>query len=764
MPLPSPLRPALRTALACLALLCAGASAAPLPLIPAPRSATPGQGQFVLKSGMTVTAQGEEALTTATQFIDLLRSTGGPALRLADTGEQAAVRFVLDPATGGAEGYTLHVGQDGVRIQGATSAGLFHGAVSLWQLLPVGGGQGAPAALDAVDITDSPRLAWRGVMLDSVRHFQSVEEIERLLDAMAVHKLNVFHWHLTDDQGWRIQIDQYPRLTSVGACRVPFGDAGIGADGQPIQECAFYTKDQIRAVVRYAAERHITVVPEIDIPGHATAAIAAYPDLGVDRPQLKVSSWGGVHTNLFNADEATMQFLENVLGEVIPLFPGPFFHIGGDEAVKDSWKASKHMQARIKQLGLKNEEALQGWMIDRLGTYLAAHGKRLIGWDEILEGGKLPANAAVMSWRGTEGGIEAARKGHDVVMTPVSPLYMDYLQTASPDEPPGRPTLNPLQKVYAFDPVPAVLDAQQKQHIIGVQANVWTEHMQSFGRVEHALFPRAAALAEIGWSPQASRDLDSFKARLPNLLAHYRALHLGYARTPFQVLYDTQADASGQHATVRLSDPLDYSDIRYTLDGSAPKADSPRYRDPLQLDVPSTLKSAAFFNGKALAPATALSLTAQGLRTRSDEQLVMCTGALTLRLEDDGPREGPRAIFNVDIFNPCWEWKQAHLDGIGAIKVRAGRMPYYFYLAHDEPKRTFKPAKSAYGELEIHDGCAGPLLATVPLPEAPGIDGFVTLQAPLQQAPSTSDLCVFFTGDTRPDMWVLDRMTLVPGL
>jgi hexosaminidase len=311
--------------------------------------------------------------------------------------------------------------------------------------------------------------------------------------------------------------------------------------------------------------------------------------------------------------------------------------------------------------------------------------------------------------------------------------------------------------------VPEVLDAAQRAHIIGVQANVFTEHMHNFDRVEHNVFPRIAALAEVAWSPQGSRDFDGFKRRLPNLLAHYRALHIRYARTPFQVLFDTTASADGRQATVALSDPLDYADIRYTTDGSAPKADSPRYSAPLTLAVPTTLQAAVFFNDKPLAPATTLGLTAEALRTRSDEQLAMCTGALMLRLEDDGPRAGPRAVYNVDIFNPCWEWKQASLSGIASVQVHAGRMPYFFELAHDEHLRTFKKARSAYGELEIHDGCDGALLGSLPLPKDPGADGFQTLDIPLSKAPSQANLCVFFTGDTRPNMWVLDRMTLVPS-
>lgn len=680
------------------------------------------------------------------------------AIRAAGPGAPIEMKLVpgLDVP---AEGYRLQIAPDGGSLQAADAHGLFNGAMTLLQLLRKDAD--GTAWLPAVRIEDAPRFGWRGVLLDSARHFQSVDEIKRLLDAMAELKLDTFHWHLTDDQGWRFAVPGWPKLTTVGDCRIPSGDGGIdAATGKPVPYCGYYTEAQIRDVVAHAQALHIEIVPEVDIPGHATAAIAAYPQLGVSGKPIAVSNEWGVNVNLFNADEATMRFLEDVMGRLVALFPGRYVHIGGDEAVKDQWKASPKMQARIRQLGVKDEAGLQAWMVARLERYLSAHGRRLIGWDEILDGA-LPQSATVTSWRGIEGGIAAAQRGHDVVMNASGDLYLDYLQTASPDEPPGRPALIPLKQVYDFEPVPAVLDAQQARHILGVQANAWTEHMRSFERVQHAYFPRIAALAEVAWTPKGQRDYADFLTRLPSLLPRWRASGIAYAKTPFQPLFDaTGPDANGK-LQVTLTQPLGY-ELRVTTDGSAPTASSPLYRAPLSLALPATLKAGAFFDGQALAPPVARDYSLASLRSRSDEELAMCTGQLMLRLEDDGPRVGERAIFNVDIFNPCWTWKQAPLAGIGAVVVRAGRMPYVFQLAHDESHRTFKPAKTAHGELELHAGCDGPLLASLPMPAKTDADGFVSLRAPLHDAPASTDLCLWFTGDTRPAMWVLDRVTLEP--
>ena len=728
-------------------------------LIPLPASLQRDAGAFAIDPSTPVRAGDSRARAAADEFVRLAASSGLALEATTSKRGKRGIEFHLDPhAKGtGPESYTLVAAPGGVVVSARDPRGLFYGAVTLWQLLPTG----KPAAFEipAVRIQDAPRFGWRGLMLDSARHFQSVDEIKRLLDAMATHKLNTFHWHLTDDQGWRVEIKRYPKLAGIGGCRYPAGDGGIGADGKPAPYCGFYTQAQVRDVVAYAAAREITVVPEINVPGHAQAAVSAYPELGVTGKQVPVLNEWGVNTTLVNVEEATFEFIENVLAEIVELFPGTYVHIGGDEAVKDQWIASPRVQERMRALGVKDEAAMQSYLVKRLERFLVAHKRRLIGWDEILEGG-LPEEATVMSWRGIEGGITAATQGHDVVMAPSSELYLDYLQTDSPNEPPGRPATIPLKQVYAFEPVPAALPADKRGHILGLQANNWTEHMRSYARVQHAVFPRIAALAETGWSPAERKDWDGFLARLPVQLQRYRAMGIDYAQTPFEVRSALVPDRAAKQVTVTLSNSLGYADMRYTTDGSAPTAASIAYAGPFGLALPVQLRAAAFVDGQALADAPLRRIDAASLLTRSDEELAMCTGALMLRLEDDGPLVGERAIFNADIFNPCWEWKAANLDGIASIEVRAGRMPYYFQLAHDEPHRKFKPAKTAHGELEIRAGCEGVTLASVPLPAVVDADGFVTLKAELPPSAKQENLCLFFTGDTRPAMWVLDRVTL----
>lgn len=737
-----------------------------LPLVPLPASITPGEGRFALSANTPLLAEDEQARTVAGQFASLLAKGRGIEPRLAEAGAQAhgAIRFAIDPARAeaGAESYLLEVTPDGVDVRAGDAAGLFYGAMTLLQLASLDDAEAI--SLPAVRIEDAPRFGWRGFMLDSARHFWSVDQVKQVIDEMALHKLNTLHWHLTDDQGWRVEIKQYPKLTQVGGCRIPSGDAGVDpATGQPREYCGYYTQDQIRDVVAYAAARHITIVPEFDVPGHATAAIAAYPELGTAGEPLVPSSEWGVFPNLFNTEESTYRFLENVIGEMIELFPGTYFHVGGDEAVKDQWEASARVQERMREVGAKTEMEMQSHMVARLGKFLAAHGKRLIGWDEILEG-PLPPGATVMSWRGAEGGLKAAREGHDVVMSPVGSLYLDYLQTDSPNEPPGRPATITLQDVYAFDPVPAELEADKRGHILGLQGNLWTEHTRTFQRLQHHMFPRLAAIAETGWTPQSRRDYADFLRRLPAQLDRYRRWGVGYALTPFQVDAVARDDRAAGTATVTLDNPLGY-EVRYTTDGSEPSPASALYAAPFEVTLPVEVRASAFAGGQPLAPARGYAYDAASMLTRTDEQLATCpdAGRLLLRLEDDTPvAEGDRAIFNTTIFYPCWQWDGADLDGVAAVKVRAGTIPYYFQLAHDENNRHFEPARSEHGELDIHaDGCGGERIASVPLPAAPGADGFVELVAALPEGTAGKhDLCLRFTGDTRPQMWVLDRATL----
>ena len=575
-------------ACACLLLgalppLHAAATVAPPSLIPQPVQVTMADGSFLVDAHTPVVIVGDAVATrhTAHYLTQLLARTRGLHLRVA-SGKIQPPAIVLQrdahAAVTQAGGYTLDVTPQGVHIRARDDAGLFHGAITLYQLLTPDAKKGA-VNLPLLSIRDWPRFSWRGLMLDSARHMQSVTEIETLLDQMAQHKLNVFHWHLTDDQGWRIQIRRYPELTRIGAWRTP---PDAGHDGEPKRYGGFYTQQQIRQVVAYAAARYITVVPEIDMPGHAQAAVAAYPQLGVTGKRPAVSVDWGVNPYLYNVDDATFRFLDNVLDEVMALFPSRYIHVGGDEAIKDQWQASPAVQAKMHALGLKNEDALQGWFIGRIGDYLQQHGRRLVGWDEILDGGKLPADATVMSWRGTQGAISAAQAGHDVVLSPAPQLYFDQLQSDNLDETAGRIPVQSLASVYAFEPVPKQLDASQAKHVLGAQANVWTEHMPSIKHVEHAVFPRLDALSEVDWSPVAARNWNSFLARLPAQLARYRLQDIGYADSAFaaEIALDrTQALATGR-ATVSLANQAGTGTLRYTLDGSTPDAHSAVYHEP----------------------------------------------------------------------------------------------------------------------------------------------------------------------------------------
>lgn len=514
-------------------ILAGAAVSAPLPLTPYPASVSLDGGTLTVPAGSGVTSPAGDAAaaTDARWLASESQRIGGPILRPGAVHGLIAFRRDKDLDLG-AEGYRLDIAASGATIVAATDAGLFHGAATLLQLLTPEDDAAGPARLPLLHIVDQPRFAWRGLMLDSARHLQSVGFIEALLDQMARYKLNVFHWHLTDDQGWRIPIDGYPRLTTVGAWRV---EAGLphtldldAKTGRPRRYGGVYSKADIRRVVAYARARGIEVVPEIEMPGHASAALLAYPDLGL-RPvdPATLGDWG-VFPNLYAPSEHSLSFLQAVLTQVMALFPGRYIHVGGDEAVKDVWRASPEVQAQIRTLGLKDEDALQSWFINRIGRFLAAHGRRLIGWDEILQGG-LPDGAAVMSWHGTDGAMEAAKMGHDAVLTPGLPFYFDNAVSPALGEPPSRGLQIPLSAVYAYDPAPASLDAAALAHILGVQANIWTEHIRKDDRVEHLAFPRAAALAELGWSPQAARRWPDFLARLAPALRRDQAFGLSPA-------------------------------------------------------------------------------------------------------------------------------------------------------------------------------------------------------------------------------------------
>jgi hexosaminidase len=731
--------------------------ATPLPLIPAPAHVEPGEGHFVLRDGATLLVRSTDASARviAGGFVDRLAASR--AIHLGDRGGDRPADIVFTLASDAdaptaAEGYRLSVASSGIELSARSPAGLFRGTTTLWQLLTANMGPAKAITLRSVHIVDEPRFAWRGAMLDAARHFQPPEFVKRFIDELALAKLNVLHWHLTDDQGWRIEIKRHPRLTETGAWRRPAGAAGTDASGKPVRYGGYYTQDEIRDIVRYAAERYVTVVPEIDMPGHMQAAIAAYPELGASADEPVVSPDWGVHSYILNVDESTFAFMQDVLDEVTELFPSPYIHVGGDEAVKDQWKASSRVQARMRELGLGDENALQGWFIARMQQHLAARGRKLIGWDEILEGG-VPADAAVMSWRGTKGGIEAAHAGHPVVMAPSPDLYLDHLQSAAADEPSGRPDLRTLADVYAFDAT-AGMDAAAAAHVLGAQANLWTEHMRTPAMVEHAAFPRLAALAETLWSPASTRDWSGFIARLASQMERYRARGVAAAWSAFEVnIADT---ANG----ITLANPAGLS-MRYATDGGEPDSNALPYREPLMEKGATMLRAATFLGGHRVGEiATRLPDAAD---SRASNELGQCSGKLVLRIEDDAPSTGTRAFFNVDLFDPCWTWPRAPLDGVAGIRVDVGQVPYNFQLGKDIANIVPRPKpERAGGELLVHrDGCQGPMLARIPLPDARTQPGVTPLDAVMDPQAGMHDLCFVFSGEDRDPLWAIERVKLV---
>ncbi|WP_030609406.1 beta-N-acetylhexosaminidase [Streptomyces sclerotialus] len=512
-------------------------------LVPAPAHMTAAPGGGCVLDASTALAAAPGTATTERW----LRSTVGAALGLPLPPGRAdapgTITLAVDPALE-PEHYRLDTAGDAVRLTGGGPAGVFWGAQTLRQLLGADAFRRAPVRprerrpLPAVRIEDGPRFGWRGMMLDVARHFLPKDDVLRQLDLLAAHKLNVFHFHLTDDQGWRLEIKRHPRLTEVGSwrARTKWGHRASELwDETPYG--GHYTQDDIREIVAYAAERHIRIVPEIDVPGHSQAAISAYPQLGnadvVDTTALEVWDSWGVSPHILAPTDTTLRFYEGVLEEVLDLFPAevsPFVHLGGDECPKDQWRRSPAAQARITELGLAGEDELQSWFIRHFDDWLTARGRRLIGWDEILEGG-LPGGAAVSSWRGYAGGIAAAEAGHDVVMCPEQQVYLDHRQHGGPDEPMPIGYVRTLEDVYRFEPVPPGLSPEAARHVLGTQANVWTEVMQNRARVDYQVFPRLAAFAEVAWSPlpaPAARDYPGFEARMTAHYARLDALGVDY--------------------------------------------------------------------------------------------------------------------------------------------------------------------------------------------------------------------------------------------
>jgi hexosaminidase len=511
-------------------------------IIPRPTSMTDRAGAFTVTSRTVIVADVRDSLAARRLARDLAPATGFD-LPVRFGSAPSGSRIVFQRAAArdtslGAEGYRLVVKPGVVTVTSSAPAGAFYAVQSIRQLLPPDIFRDAPVAhvawtMPAVTIVDRPRFAWRGMHLDVARHFMPKEFVKKYIDLLALHKMNTFHWHLTDDQGWRIEIKKYPRLTEVGAWRAQtlVGHASRDTTGSVYDtkpHGGYYTQDDVREIVAYARERFVRIVPEIEMPGHSQAAIAAYPSLGNFGDTVRVWDRWGVTPHILNPSDTTIAFMQDVLTEVMALFPGEFVHIGGDEAIKPEWKASPRAQARIRELGLKDENELQSWFTTQMDKFLTSHGRRLVGWDEILEGGLAP-NAAVMSWRGTQGGLAAARAGHDVIMTPGDYTYFDHYQSRNTAlEPLAIGGFLPLDSVYAYNPVPAELEPQYARHILGAQGQVWTEYIEGPKNVEYMAFPREAALAEALWTAPAHRDFAEFSARLTQHLRRLQALDVNY--------------------------------------------------------------------------------------------------------------------------------------------------------------------------------------------------------------------------------------------
>ncbi|PWE00546.1 family 20 glycosylhydrolase [Marinilabilia rubra] len=575
-----------------------------LSIIPLPKEMKVGSGHFELTANtkITISQENEEVKSVTNYLSELISPSTGfsPDVGKSATAESNAIHLALKPKMKGNKGvYLMEVTNDGVLIEAPDAIGLFYGVQSLRQLLPAEiEAQSVQAGIDwtipAVVINDEPQFEYRGLHLDVGRHFFPVSFIKKYIDLLALHKMNKFHWHLTEDQGWRLEIEQYPKLQKIASRRKETlighgGETPFEYDGQPYG--GYYTQEEAREVVEYAQKRFITVIPEIELPGHAQAALAAYPELGCTGGPYEVATRWGVFPDIYCAgQEKTFEFLENVMLEVLDIFPSKYIHIGGDEAPKDRWEECPKCQARIREEGLKDEHELQSYFITRMEKFLNEHDRQIIGWDEILEGGLAPG-ATVMSWRGEAGGIEAAKMGHDVIMTPNSHMYFDHYQNDPKEEPLAIGGFLPLEKVYSYHPVPEELGDEKAKHVLGAQGNLWTEYMKTPDHVEYMAYPRAVALSEVVWTPIEKKNYEDFLSRLERHYERLDMLDVNYFYALPKPSSNTDKAGFLESAEITLSTPLPNSEIRYTTDGSEPTKDSELYAGPITVTETGTVKA-----------------------------------------------------------------------------------------------------------------------------------------------------------------------------
>ncbi len=564
-------------------------------IIPRPMELVENTGNFKFEDNVAICALGDDAKTIAEFFANKMRRSTGLDLPVSTDKADAQIRLSIDPNLGlKAEGYKLNVTAEGIQVVGQSAQGLFYGMQSLMQLLPAE--VESPKEVDIVlwqvpnvSIKDEPAFAYRGMLIDVCRHFLTVEEMKRQIDVLSLFKINRLHWHLTEDQGWRIEIKKYPRLTEVGSKRT---------EGDGTEYGGFYTQEEIKELVAYASERFITIIPEIEMPGHSMAAIKAYPELACNPKtqsgkDYELRNIWGVEDDVYCAgNEKFFEFISDVIDEVAPLFPGEYFHIGGDECPKVRWEKCPRCQKRIKKEGLKNEHELQSYVIRRAQDILAKHGKKLIGWDEILEGGLAPS-ATVMSWRGEDGGIQSANMGHDVIMTPGSGgLYIDHYQGDPKVEPVAIFGYATLEKTYSYYPIPKDIAEDKRHHILGAQVNLWGEYLYDAGMYEYRAYPRVIALAELAWTPIDKKNFKDFSRRLNNAYVRMDAFGINY-----HIPLPEQPNGSCDFVAFTGTDSLVLKTTRpmtmvYTLDGTEPTASSTVYSKPIKIEQNTTVKVA----------------------------------------------------------------------------------------------------------------------------------------------------------------------------
>ncbi|UYY58189.1 beta-N-acetylhexosaminidase [Sphingomonas sp. S2-65] len=748
-------------------------SAATLPLTPLPASITLGTGSFTVRDGDGIDILASDAGIAAAARVLAAHVRTERGLNLVARPGAGAIQFVRDASVGGDEAYRLKVDAQGIHITASSDRGLLYGTMSVAQLLSPDRAYGRPVKVPAMTIEDAPRFAWRGLLMDVARHFQPIEEVYKVVDQMASVKLNTLHLHLTDDQGWRFEVKRYPKLTEIGGWRTPPSSGGPAGP----KHGGFYTQDQLKALVAYAAERGVTIVPEIDLPGHAQALAAAYPEFSVFADAPEVGHDWGVMPYLFNPAPEGIQFVKNVLDELVAVFPSNFIHLGGDEAIKDQWERSPKVQAQIKALGLTSENQLQSWMIEQFGAYLAGKGRRLIGWDEILEGG-LPASASVMSWRGEKGAVEAANQGHDVVLSPAPLLYLDQLQSGLPDEFNGRLAVQSLEKIYRYEPVPAGIDAEKAKHVLGAQGNAWSEYLITPGQVQHAYFPRAAAIAEMTWSAKDKRDFFSFLERVQPQIGRWERSGMHVADGAFAVGYQLQGSRGDAlragKAVVALSTQAPYGTIRYTTNGSEPTAKSPAYKGPLTLKPGAKIRAAAFDKaGNATAAPRAFDTSRAALLTRTTSDMTACPGgSLYLRVPLTPDQAATAPVYNVDLFNTCTAYPAAPLDVAKGFTVSVARLARHWGLAHDTGRRRDPYPATLHGELVISARCTAAatdktikpiVIGSFALPDPATAPTQFSFSGTFPEMQGDEDLCFQFTSPASAPFYTVEKVVLSEG-